>query len=95
MKSFPKQEKIQQLPNDCFVPLLPTTIEVEKYSKEAWEIADVRVIKSHRNKGLACDISRYVLEYILKNNKKATIRTESANYLMQCVISKLRFIPLS
>ena len=95
MKSFPKQEKIQQLPNDCFVPLLPTTIEVEKYSKEAWELADVRVIKSHRNKGLACDISRYVLEYILKNNKKATIRTESANYLMQCVISKLRFIPLS
>ena len=91
MKSFPKHEKIQQLPNDCFVPLLPTTIEVEKYSKEAWEIADVRVI----NKGLACDISRYVLEYILKNNKKATIRTKSANYLMQCVISKLRFIPLS
>ena len=31
----------------------------------------------------------------IQNNKKATIRTESANYLMQCVISKLRFIPLS
>lgn len=68
---------------------------VEKYSNEAWEIADVRVIKSYRNKGLACEISRYVLKYILDNHKKATIRTESDNYPMQQVISKLGFTPLT
>lgn len=67
---------------------------VEKYSKEAWEIADVRVIKSHRNKGFACKISRYVLKYILTNDKKAKIRTESDNYPMQRVIPKPGFIPL-
>lgn len=64
---------------------------VEKYSKEAWEVADVRVVKSHRNKGFAYEVSLFVLKYILDNNKNATIRTEEDNYPMQHVISKLGF----
>lgn len=67
---------------------------VEKYSNEAWEVADVRVVKSHRNKGFAYEVSLFVLKNILDNNKKATIRTEEDNYPMQRVISKLGFIPL-
>ena len=67
---------------------------VEKHSDEEWEIADVRVVKSHRNKGCAYEVSLFVLKYILDNNKNATIRTEEDNYPMQRVISKLGFIPL-
>ena len=67
---------------------------VEKYSNEAWEVADVRVVKSHRNKGFAYEVSLFVLKYILDSNKKATIRTEEDNYPMQRVISKLGFMPL-
>ena len=67
---------------------------VEKYSNEAWEVADVRVVKSHRNKGFAYEVSLFVLKYILDSCKKATIRTEEDNYPMQRVISKLGFMPL-
>ena len=67
---------------------------VEKYSNEAWEVADVRVVKSHRNKGFAYEVSLFVLKYILDSSKKATIRTEEDNYPMQRVISKLGFMPL-
>ena len=67
---------------------------VEKYSNEAWEVADVRVAKSHRNKGFAYEVSSYVLKYILDNKKNATIRTEEDNIPMQRVISKLGFPPL-
>ena len=67
---------------------------VEKYSNEAWEVADVRVVKSHRNKGFAYEASLFVLKYILDSSKKATIRTEEDNYPMQRVISKLGFMPL-
>ena len=64
---------------------------VEKYSNEAWEIADVRVAREYRNKGLAYNICSYVLEYILENKRIPTMRTEADNYPMQKVISKLRF----
>ena len=67
---------------------------VEKYSNEAWEVADVRVVKSHRNKGVAYEVSLFVLKYIVDNKKIATIRTEEDNYPMQRVISKLGFTPL-
>ena len=67
---------------------------VEKYSNEAWEVADVRVVKPHRNKGFAYMVCLYVLNYILDNNRNATIRTEEDNYPMQRVISKLGFTPL-
>ena len=67
---------------------------VEKYSNEAWELADVRVVQSHRNKGFAYEVSLFVLKYILDSSKKATIRTEEDNYPMQRVISKLGFMPL-
>ena len=67
---------------------------VEKYSNEAWEVADVRVVKSYRNKGFAYRVSLFVLKYILDNGKTATIRTEEDNYSMQRVISKLGFMPL-
>lgn len=67
---------------------------VEKYSKETWEVADVRVVKSHRNKGFACECCQYILKYILDNDKNATIRTEEDNYPMRRVISKLGFTHL-
>lgn len=65
---------------------------VEKYSNEAWEIADVRVAREFRNKGFAYNVCSYVLEYILENERVPTIRTEEDNYPMQKVISKLGFI---
>ena len=67
---------------------------VEKYSNEAWEVADVRVVKSYRNKGFAYGVSLFVLKYIKDNGRNATIRTEEDNYPMQRVISKLGFMPL-
>lgn len=67
---------------------------VEKYSEEAWEIADVRVVQSFRNRGFACEVCSFVLQYILDNNKKATIRTETDNYPMQRVIEKMGFTSL-
>lgn len=67
---------------------------VEKYSEEAWEIADVRVVQSFRNRGFACEVCSFVLQYILDNNKNATIRTEANNYPMQRVIEKMGFTPL-
>lgn len=65
---------------------------VEKYSNEAWEIADVRVAQSFRNKGFAYNVCLYVLQYILKNGRLPTIRTKADNYAMQKVVSKLGFI---
>ncbi|MBQ4573958.1 MAG: GNAT family N-acetyltransferase [Clostridia bacterium] len=67
---------------------------VEKYSSEAWEIADVRVVRSFRNRGFAYEVCSYVLRYILDNSKNATIRTETDNYPMQRLIEKLGFVPL-
>ncbi|MBQ1226028.1 MAG: GNAT family N-acetyltransferase [Clostridia bacterium] len=64
---------------------------VEKYSNEAWEIADVRVAREFRNKGLAYNVCLYVLDHILKNKRTPTIRTEEDNYPMQKVILKLGF----
>ena len=65
---------------------------VEKYSNEAWEIADVRVAREFRNKGFAYNVCSYVLAYILENKRISTIRTEEDNYPMQKVISKLGFV---
>jgi len=64
---------------------------VEKYSNEAWEIADVRVAREFRNKGLAYHVCSYVLGYILENKRIPTIRTEEDNHPMQKVISRLGF----
>lgn len=68
---------------------------VEKYSEEMWEIADVRVAKYWRNKGFAFKVCLFVLNYILKYNRTATIRTEEDNYSMQRVIEKLGFVSQS
>lgn len=65
---------------------------VEKYSNEAWEIADVRVVNVFRNRGFAYALCSYVLYYILNNKKIPTIRTEDDNYPMQKLISKLGFV---
>ena len=64
---------------------------VEKYSDEAWEVADVRVAREFRNHGFAYNVCAYVLEYILENNRIPTIRPEEDNYPQQKVISKLGF----
>lgn len=63
----------------------------EIISSEQWEIADVRVVGEYRNQGLAFQICRFVLSYILSNRKMPTIRTENTNYAMQKVIQKLGF----
>lgn len=64
---------------------------VEKYSNEAWEVADVRTVREFRNKGLAYNMCLYIMQYILENKRIPTIRTEEDNYPMQKVISKLGF----
>lgn len=64
---------------------------VEKYSDDKWEVADVRVAKEYRNRGLAYEVSIFVLNYILENGKQPTIRTEEHNIPMQHVISKIGF----
>lgn len=64
---------------------------VEKYSQNAWEVADVRVAKPYRNRGYACRLCYFVLSYILSAGKTATIRTEEDNFAMQRVIEKLGF----
>lgn len=64
---------------------------VEKYSPNAWEVADVRVAKPYRNRGYACRLSYFILSYILSQGKDATIRTEEDNLAMQRVIEKLGF----
>lgn len=66
---------------------------VEKYSADAWEVADVRVARPFRNRGLAFDVCSGVLQYILNHGKIATIRTEEDNTPMQRVIEKLGFVP--
>lgn len=64
---------------------------VEKYSLNAWEVADVRTAAPHRARGYAFAVSAFVLEYILAHGKTATIRTEEDNVKMQRVIEKLGF----
>ncbi len=63
----------------------------EKYSQNAWEVADVRIAKSYRNQGYAYRLCHFVLSYILSQAKTATIRTEEDNFAMQRVIKKLGF----
>ena len=64
---------------------------VEKYSLNAWEVADVRTAAPHRGKGYAFAVCAFVLDYILSQGKTATIRTEEDNVKMQRVIEKLGF----
>lgn len=64
---------------------------VEKYSPDAWEVADVRVAKPYRNRGYASRLCYFVLSYILSQGKAATTRTEEDNLAMQRVIEKLGF----
>lgn len=64
---------------------------IEIISPEQWEIADVRVVKEFRGQGCAFQICRFVLSYILSNNKTPTIRTKDTNYPMQKVIANLGF----
>ena len=66
---------------------------VEKYSDDAWEVADVRVAQAFRNRGFAYWVCSWVLGYILEHGKIATIRTEEDNNSMQRVIDKLGFVP--
>ena len=66
---------------------------VEKYSKDMWEVADVRVVKAYRNNGFASEISRFVTSYILSHGKTPTIRTEEDNFPMKKVICRLGFRP--
>jgi RimJ/RimL family protein N-acetyltransferase len=66
---------------------------VEKYSEDKWETADVRVIRSERNKGYAKQICYFVTKFILDSGHIATCRTEEDNIPMQKVIHALGFIP--
>ena len=67
---------------------------VEKYSSNAWEVADVRTASKHRGNGYACQVCCFVLNYILSQGKTATIRTEEDNSNMKKVIAKLGFSAL-
>ena len=64
---------------------------VEKYSDDCWEVGDVRVAVPSRNQGYAHEICAYVLNYIVLQMKKPTMRTEESNVIMQHVIEDLGF----
>ena len=64
---------------------------VEKYSDDCWEVGDVRVAVPYRNQGYAHAICAYVLNYIVLQMKKPTMRTEESNVIMQHVIEDLGF----
>lgn len=64
---------------------------VEKYSLNAWEVADVRTAKQYRGNGYACQVCAFVLNSILAHGKTGTIRTEEDNAEMKKVIEKLGF----
>ena len=64
---------------------------VEKYSLNAWEVADVRTVRQFQNKGYAYQVCCFVLNYIMENGRTATIRTEEDNVRMKKVIDKLGF----
>ena len=64
---------------------------VEKYSDDYWEVGDVRVAVPYRNQGYAHEICAYVLNYIVLQMKKPTMRTEESNVIMQHVIEDLGF----
>ena len=64
---------------------------VEKYSLNAWEVADVRTAAPYRARGYASAVCAFVLDYILAHGRTATIRTEADNVKMQRVIEKLGF----
>ena len=66
----------------------------EIITPDQWEIADVRVVSDFRNRGLAFQICRHVLEYIISEGKTPTIRTEEHNIAMQKIIAKLGFAPV-
>lgn len=67
---------------------------VEKYSLNAWEVADVRTAALHRGKGYARAVCAFALDYILSQGKTATIRTEEDNAAMRRVIERLGFAVL-
>ena len=64
---------------------------VEKYSINAWEVADVRTAKLYRGNGYARQVCSFVLKYILAHNKTAMIRTEEDNEIMKRIIERLGF----
>ncbi len=64
---------------------------VEKYSVNAWEVADVRTVRQFQNNGYAFQLCSFVLNYILENGRTATIRTEEDNVRMKKVVEKLGF----
>ena len=64
---------------------------VEKYSLNVWEVGDVRTARLYRGKGYAHQVCSFVLKYILKQGKTATIRTENDNKVMKKVITDLGF----
>ena len=71
--------------------LIVASAAVEKYSNHKWETADVRVLKSERNKGYAKQICYFITKFILESGYTATCRTEEDNIAMQKVIHALGF----
>ena len=69
------------------------TAAIEKYSNDKWEAADVRVLRSERNKGYGKQIVYFVTKCILDHGITATCYTEDDNIPMQKVINSLGFTP--
>ena len=64
---------------------------VEKYSEDRWEVADVRTARKYRNLGCAKQTCLFVMSYIFRHGRTATIRTEADNESMLSVIRSLGF----
>ena len=64
---------------------------VERYSETHWETGDVRTCRKVRSKGYAKQVSYFVTQYILENQRIATGHTEEDNIAMQHVFISLGF----
>jgi len=64
---------------------------VEPYSDTMWEVADIRVAREFRNRGLAKEILRFLCTYILSHGKIVSCRTERDNYAMRSVLETIGF----
>ena len=64
---------------------------VEKYSEDKWEVSDVRTAREYRNHGCARQVCLFVMNYIFRHGRTATIRTEIDNTPMLSVIRSLGF----
>lgn len=64
---------------------------IERYSENAWEAADIRVVKRFRGKDYGKMITRHITMEILSQGRVATCRTKETNLVMQHILQALGY----